>query len=94
MKPDTIELQNFLQSNDALMLDNQIAIGVIHIPRGGQSLTGPSNSSECKKSIVQIVNKDNLCLARAVVICKAYALFKEGKMTYGQYKYIQNSRKK
>ena len=46
-------------------------IGVIHIPQGvGRQrvtkVSGPDNSIHKKSSMVQIVNDDQLCMARAI----------------------------
>jgi hypothetical protein len=100
--PDVIisTLQNFLQSNDDLIFDQQfeIAIGSIRVPAGGRgskitSTEGPGNSLFSKKSVVTIRNDDQLCMARALVVCRAYQQYKNNELTYDQYNYRCRSNK-
>ena len=66
---------NFLNSNEALVLDAlfRINVGIIRLVRGSArkhitKLTGANNDVHLKKSWVQIVNNDNMCLARSIVV--------------------------
>ena len=67
---------NVLNSHQELSLDSSfmISIGLIALPRGGTNrryltkLRGPDNSIAKKRSMVQIVNDDNMCLARAIAV--------------------------
>ena len=66
---------NYLNSNEALVLDAlfRINVGIIRLLRGGvykhiTKLTGANNDIHLKRSLVQIVNNDNLCLARSIVV--------------------------
>jgi hypothetical protein len=102
--PDVIisALQNYLQSNDKLIFDQQfeIAVGAIRVPAGGgrtkiTSTDGPNNSLFSKRSVVTIQNDDQLCMARALVVCRAYRQYKDDILTYDQYNYIcQSNRSK
>ena len=78
MTPDTIgsRIEEVLQSHQDVSFDEtfSVTVGVIHLPRGARrtkvtSLHGPDNSVSRKLSMVQIINDDNLCLARALVVC-------------------------
>lgn len=51
-------------------------VGALRIPRGAgrvriTKLSGPENSIHKKKSIVQIINDDQLCMARSIAVCLA-----------------------
>ena len=66
---------NYLNSNEALVLDAlfRINVGIIRLLRGGvykhiTKLTGANNDIHLKRSLVQIVSNDNLCLARSIVV--------------------------
>jgi hypothetical protein len=69
-----------LNSNENLRLDEgfNIMMGTIAVPEGGShntrltKLTGKNNSIFLKKSMVEIINKDRMCLARAIIVswCK------------------------
>ena len=48
-----------------------MVVGALHVPQGAgrqriTKLTGPDNSIHTKRSMVQIVNDDQLCMARAI----------------------------
>jgi hypothetical protein len=71
-------MSEVLQSHEQLVVTQgfDISIGVIKMPVAGvgharkvTSLTGPRNPLLTKRSIVQIVNQDNLCLARSLAVC-------------------------
>ncbi len=58
------------------MLHFTVIVGAIHIPKGEgkkriTKLTGPDNSIYDKKSMVEIVNSDKICMARAIGVCFA-----------------------
>ena len=64
-----------VQSKSTLAVDDSLAIGIgiIHMPRasGRTHVTrvhGPKNSLVRKRSLVHIVNQDNLCMARAIAV--------------------------
>ncbi|XP_062602848.1 uncharacterized protein LOC134264573 [Saccostrea cucullata] len=69
---DTI--QNVLNSHQKLKVDSSfhLDIGIITMPKGGKvylnQLTGENNSLKRKQSIIQIVNDDNMCMARAIAV--------------------------
>ncbi|XP_061190440.1 uncharacterized protein LOC133198353 [Saccostrea echinata] len=70
---DTI--QNVLNSHQKLKVDSSfyMDIGIIALPKGGgkvyiNQLTGENNSLKRKQSIIQIVNDDNMCMARAIAV--------------------------
>lgn len=96
----TNAIQNFLQSNDTLKIDQdfEIATGVIRIPNGGahkpiQKTRGHNNCITSKRSIVEIKNTDNLCMARALVVCRAHHMYKEEKIAKTRYNYLCDSRR-
>lgn len=96
----TSTIEQFLQSDDSLAFDEkfEIALGSIQMPAGGtilpiSSTTGVNNSLALKKSIVHITNSDLLCLARSLVVCRAYKQFKDNVFTRDHYRYICRSNK-
>lgn len=72
-------LQNVLNSHQELPLNQTflLDVGTMELPRGGAfnmtRLTGPHNDMERKKSVIEIVNRDKICLAHAVAVCFARA---------------------
>jgi hypothetical protein len=93
-------LENYLQSDDSLIFDQsfEVAIGTIKNPAGGakmkiSSLEGADCSLALKKSVVQILNKDRLCMARALVVCRGYEEYKADIITRCQYKHICKSKR-
>ena len=97
MVPEAIldAVENHIQSNDKVVLDEQfeVAVGVIRVPEGGGriKITNPDLDKKLKRSIVTITNDDDLCLARSLVVCRAYQQYKAGTITYNQYKLVKNS---
>ena len=80
LDPEAImeKIEKVLSSNESVAFDNslKINIGTVEIPKGGRKLkitklSGANNSLKKKKSIIQIINKDDLCMARALVLCQA-----------------------
>ena len=69
-------VENALNSHQNLALDSsfRIDIGVIQLPRGGSggspiiTLSGRNNSVYLKSSLIEIVNKDHLCMSRAIAM--------------------------
>ena len=73
-------IENALQSNAELKIDKsfKIQIGTIKEIRGGaklpiNNLRGKENAVMLKKSMVNISNADNMCMARAIVVSWANA---------------------
>ena len=71
-------IEKVLQSHEELMVDDtfDITVGTIEVPKGGRGrritqLQGENNSIHRKKSMIEIVNDDYLCLARALVVGEA-----------------------
>ena len=70
------EIERVLNSHEELTLDRGfvIDVGVIQMPRGGRGkgyITNVNEALSKKKSIVEIRNKDNMCMARALVVAWA-----------------------
>jgi len=83
--------EKIIQSNAEFMLKGQITVTALvsELPQGGRVGQGHLNKAQYntsdstffarnKKSIVLIQNLDNICLARAIVVGKAYADQEEG----------------
>ena len=77
-------LENVLQSADNLMIDSdfEIAVGSIKLVHAGirtkiSSVQGLDCSLALKKSVVIVHNTDKICLARALVICRAFKQISE-----------------
>jgi hypothetical protein len=75
---DTV--QNVLNSNEDLPLDQsfRVTVGTVNLPKGGHRLRitqlhGADNSIHRKNSMVEIVNDDQMCMARAIGVCWAKA---------------------
>ena len=73
-------IENVLNSHEELDVNDSfdITVGVIEMPKGAggprrriTNLQGPNNSIHRKGSMVEIINKDQICMARA--ICVAWA---------------------
>ena len=72
-------IQNVLNSHEELRMDQAMTIDIAttQIPRGGYgrlritSLDGANNSVYRKRSLVQIINNDQLCMARAIGVAWA-----------------------
>ena len=65
-------IQRVLQSKTNFVLDGDVIIKVIHIAMPeGSGRTNLKSWAERKHSVIQIKNKDDLCLARAIVTAKA-----------------------
>ena len=87
------KLEHVLTSKTSLRTDDtfQIHVGTIRVPRGRgkfkiRTVTGLNSCLSKKKSIVVIRNKDNLCLARSIVVAIAH------KNKHPEYKSIRDSR--
>ena len=71
------EIERVIQSNDAFTLDDSITVNIIHVemPIGGVGKKRKTANLEKyltnKRTIVRIQNKDDLCLARAIILAKA-----------------------
>ena len=71
------EIERVIQSNDTFTLDDSITVNIIHVemPYGGtgrkRKIANLDKYLTRKHSIVRIQNKDNLCLARGIVVTKA-----------------------
>ena len=71
------EVQRVVQSNQHFRLNDTVDVNVIHVsmPSGGKGRKRTDVSLEKhlekKRSVVRIQNKDNLCMARALVVAKA-----------------------
>ena len=70
------EIERVLNSHEELTLDKgfEIDVGIIQLPRGGKGEGHIINVNEAlskKRSIVEIKNKDNMCLARALSVAWA-----------------------
>ena len=68
-------IENVLQSHEDLSISDgfDINIGIINVPKGSgrlriNSLTGTNNSIHRKQSLIQIINADHLCMARAIAM--------------------------
>lgn len=68
-------IQNVLNSHENLPLDHSFSldVGTMELPRGGRRMKiirveGTDNSLMRKRSIIEIVNRDNTCLARAIAM--------------------------
>lgn len=68
------EIERVLQSNEQFSLDGNVHVHLIHVgmPSGGKGKIGRGGVNlqkrlQNKKCFVQILNKDELCLARAIV---------------------------
>ena len=78
---DVLEhFENILNSHQSLEMNEEFSVdvGTMELPKGGtrlpiNSLIGPYNSAHRKRSIIQINNTDNNCLARAVGVAFAAA---------------------
>ena len=100
MTPEAIgsRIEEVLQSNQDLPFDASFAVtvGVIHLPRGGgrtkvMRLHGIGNSIHKKKSMVEISNDDNLCLARALVVCRTSRQYIAGEIPIQIYRQIKKN---
>ena len=68
------KIQNVLQSEEKLPVDESfyVTVGVIEQPKGGRcgipiiQVRGQDNTIQKKKSKVEIINEDTLCMARAI----------------------------
>jgi len=72
-------IEKVLQSHEDLAITDgfEITVKVINVPNGAGRMTitdlhGDNNSIKRKRSLVQIVNDDMLCMARAIVVCWAH----------------------
>jgi hypothetical protein len=71
------EIERVIQSNREFRLNDSVNVNVIHVemPHGGKGTKRSEISLEKhlarKGSIIRIQNKDELCLARALVVAKA-----------------------
>ena len=74
------EIERVIQSNDTFTLDDSINVNIIHVemPNGGtgrkRKIANLDKYLTNKRAILRIQNKDNLCLARAIVVAKAAKL--------------------
>ena len=71
------EVQRVVQSNQHFRLNDTVDVNVIHVsmPSGGKGRkrtdVNLEKHLEKKRSVTRIQNKDNLCMARALVVAKA-----------------------
>ena len=71
------EFERVIQSNQEFRLNDTVKINLIHVemPHGGKGTKRSQINLEkhlaSKRSIIRIQNKDELCLARALVVAKA-----------------------
>ena len=79
--PSWIAYRRFLQSYATLKADDQleISIGIIRFPRGEGRLQMLNLEKDfCRKqSVTQIDNSDGKCLARNLVVCRAYQRYQD-----------------
>ena len=99
-------MESLLQSDDDLFLDEplEIHVGVIRNPLVAGLSTGVNYMDDLRrlKSICEIKNRDNLCLARAIVVGVAKAnldaIPRSSKQMYesafNEYRRVQRSEKK
>lgn len=73
------EIERVLQSNEEFSLDGNVHLNLIHVamPSGGKGKIGRGGVNfkkrlQTKRCFVQIKNKDELCLARAIVTAIAH----------------------
>src|SRR6266487_1530078 len=65
------QMGNIMTSDESIVLEDCVfIIRTISMPRGGKGnkIINLSDDKKTKKSIIQIKNRDNLCLPRAVVV--------------------------
>ena len=105
MNADAImtRIEEVLQSHESLAVDDsfEIGIGVIHIPSGSgrprvqvTNLHGKrKNSLTSKRSIVQIVNSDKLCLARSIAVGLGNLKWRQGEKTASEYTLLKDHRR-
>ena len=68
------EIQRVLNSNEDFKLEGTFSVEVHHaMPPSGKGHTLLDKKLRSKGCIIQIQNKDDICLARALVVGKAYA---------------------
>jgi hypothetical protein len=97
MTPEAIwaAMSKILQSYQNLLFDEslKITVGVIRLPRGsGRSkMINREQSISNKTSVVKILNQDNMCMARSLVVCRAYRAFKTSQMTGYEYEKIRKN---
>ena len=98
MTPDAVwgSVEKILQSYQTLAFDQslRITVGVMRLPRGaGRSkMINLAEGITAKKSIVHILNKDMMCMARALVVCQASRLHKEKKLSPYEYERMRKDR--
>ena len=73
-------LENVMNSHADLDLQSSffVDVGTMELPKAGKgleitSLTGSNNSIQRKRSLIEVKNDDNLCLARAIALAFASA---------------------
>ncbi|KAK3107046.1 hypothetical protein FSP39_005868 [Pinctada imbricata] len=68
------EIEKVLQSKMDLRLNSsfQLQIATLKVPRGGGRSKLMKDAVDQKKSLICIRNKDSLCLARSILVAKAY----------------------
>ena len=69
-------IKNVLNSNEEFLIDGFLEVNVIHVhaPQGGRTQKGYASNAEKlakKTSVTRVKNKDNMCMARAIVIAKS-----------------------
>ena len=89
------KLERILQSNDTLSFQYPFTVSVTTVEamhgNGKMSSLGKRGTAalddflDKKKSVVRIRNRDNMCLARALVVAIAYSDFRTGKITREAY---------
>ena len=91
------EIERVIQSNREFRLNDNVQVNLVHVemPNGGtgtkRSKINLENHLINKRSIVRIQNKDDLCLARAVIVSIAkiendnrYKYITDHRNTFGQ----------
>ena len=95
LNPNVImsRIEEVMQSKTTLSVDEslEVGVGVIHIPHGSgrtkvTRVKGPHSDLDSKKSIIKIVNTDQICMARAIVCCLAREQFKAKLITEAEYR--------
>ena len=82
-----------IQSNDQITLnDIDITLKWIRIPQGGNriKIVDAQMAATKKQSIVEIHNSDNLCMARAIVVCYWKHSTEVNQKKIYKYQYLVN----
>ena len=70
-------IKNVLNSNEEFLIDGFLEVNIIHVEayQGGRTQKGFVNyqtKQKKSKAYIQIENTDNMCMARAIVVSKAF----------------------